>query len=287
MTLQDPLEIVPATSTDPLDLCEAFNAAFADYLIGAPHLAPAQWPGFLKRQGVDLRLSLAARRADGAVLAFALVGCFSDRFGQRTRLATMGARPEARGTGIAPCLLDEVIAHTRARGASALELEVFAQNTVALRLYRSRGFAPLCELYGYEGAPQAVSAHASGDEPTSASTEEAAAWLRERDLRDLPFQVSAGALEGSATPPIAWRMGDAQLMFAVRDALHLGVMSLVDTSGRQSDARRLLRALRRAYPEATLHVPQLQRLDVGGEALEAEGFARLPLHQLLMRRGLQ
>lgn len=286
MALQDKLEIVPAANVAPLALCEAFNTSFADYLIGPPQLAEAQWPGFLKRQGVELCLSLAVLRPDGTVLAFALIGRFADRFGQRTRLATMGARREARGTGIAPQLLDEVVGQARARGASAIELEVFAQNTVALRLYRSRGFAPVCELYGYEAMPEGVPRDAGSDGLMQVSSEGAAAWLRARDVRDLPFQVSAGALEGSATPPMAWRLGEAQLVFAARDALHLSVMSLVDTGAGQADARRLLRALRQTYPEATLRVPQLQRLDVGGAALEAEGFTRLPLYQLLMRRML-
>jgi ribosomal protein S18 acetylase RimI-like enzyme len=287
MTKLPDLPIVPATAVPARALCNAFNAAFSDYLIGPPQLSEAQWPAFLRRQGAELPLSLAAQRDDGQVMAFALIGRFHDRFGLRTRVATMGARRDARGTGLAPRVLDEAIRQAAERGAPALELEVFAQNTIALRLYRSRGFEPVCELFGYEAAPRSRDDFPATQPAFQVTPDGALAWLRTRDVRDLPYQVSAGALEtGGSTPPIAWRLGDAQLVFAARDAAHLSLASLVDTGPEQMDARLLLRALRGQYPAATLRVPQLQRMDLGGAALEAEGFTRLPLHQWLMRRAL-
>jgi len=279
----DSLHIIPASSVPTSALCAAFNAAFADYLIGPPQVPEAQWPTFLRRQGVELAFSRVALRGD-EVLAFALIGRFSDRFAQRTRVATMGARPETRGTGIAPRLLEQVVAEVRERGEAALELEVFAQNTVALRLYRAQGFTPVCELHGYESAPVSPEDWPPTQPPYQVTLEGAAAWLRAHAVPDLPFQVSAAALGANATPPlVAWRAGDAQLVFTARDAAHVSIASLFDASETQADAQLLLRALRGQYPAATLRVPQLQRLDLGGRALEAVGFQRLPLYQLLMR----
>ena len=121
--------------------------------------------------------------------------------------------------------------------------------------------------------------------PYQVTLEGAAAWLRAHAAPDLPFQVSPPALDANATPPlVAWRAGDAQLVFTARDAAHVSIASLFDASAAQADAQLLLRALRGQYPAATLRVPQLQRLDLGGHALEAVGFQRLPLYQLLMRR---
>ena len=276
-----------AANVPPAALCAAFNAAFADYLIGPSHLPETQWPSFLRRQGVDLALSsVALAPGDAAkVLAFALVGRFTDRFGLRTRVATMGARREARGTGIAPQLLEHVSEQAHARGDAALELEVFAQNTVALRLYRAQAFTPVCELYGYESSPVSPGDWPPTQPPFQVTLEGAAAWLRAHAAPDLPYQVSASALDATATPPQqAWRTGDAQLVFTARDSVHVSIASLFDASQAQVDAQLLLRSLRRQYPAATVRVPQLQRVDLGGRALEATGFQRLPLHQLLMRR---
>jgi GNAT superfamily N-acetyltransferase len=93
-------------------LCDAFNAAFANYVVTFPTLDVAAWRATVGRQGCDLTLSLAACEAS-RVMAFALV---TPRGAKITRIATMGARPEARGTGIAGALLDRALSEARARG---------------------------------------------------------------------------------------------------------------------------------------------------------------------------
>lgn len=267
---------LPASAVSPASLCAAFNAAFADYLAGAPDLPLEAWPVFLRRQGVSLDTSRVLA-SEGDVLAFALVcpraGC--------SRIATMGARPAARGTGAAPRLLDLVVAEAAARGDSSVELEVFAQNTRALALYRSRGFAPVVELHGYERGPD-LAADPGEDAFVATSPDEAIARLAA--VEGLPYQVSGAAVATAPVAPTAWRHGDALLLFAARRPDHVDVVALVDTGPDQRDARALLRALLRRHPSARVRVPQLQRDDLGGRALLAEGFARLPLHQLLMRR---
>jgi len=149
------LRLLSAADLTPADLHAAFGAAFADYLIGPFSLPLAAWPGFLARQGVDLTLSRAALDGEGRILAFCLVAP-RPALG-RWRLGTMGALPAARGSGAAPALLDDFIARAAAAGQGAVELEVFAQNARALRLYQGRGFAPLHELHGYVAEPGCVS----------------------------------------------------------------------------------------------------------------------------------
>jgi ribosomal protein S18 acetylase RimI-like enzyme len=274
--------IQPATDFPESALCDAFNAAFSDYLIGPPNLRHEDWPAFLRRQGVTLPASRVIADAAGQVQAFALVG----RLGPHSRLATMGARPEARGSGAAPQLLDHVLAEARQRGDQRFELEVFARNARALALYKSRGFEPMVELFGFLRLPAPPLA---GDvvTPAEVAIDDAAAWLRELNLVALPYQVSADAVLAAPPPVVAWRHGRAQLVFSVRDPQQIGVVSLVDTGPAQDDARALLRTLARRHPESSLRVPQVQLSDLGGLALEAEGCKRLDQHQWLMHLALR
>lgn len=279
--------LVSAAELAPARLHAAFGAAFADYLIGPFTLALEAWPAFLARQGVELALSRAALDAAGEILAFCLVAP-RPRLA-RWRLGTMGAVPAARGSGAARALLDDFIARAGAAGQRAVELEVFAQNERAVRLYRGRGFDVRHELHGYLAAPGLVLPAAV---PAAAAVEhiepaEALAWLEAAELRipDLPLQVGPGALH-AAQGLRAWRHGAAQLLFGRPDEATVAIASLIDTDPAQAGARTLLRALRAEFPQATLRVPQLQRLDLGGRALRELGCVPQPLHQLLMQRPL-
>lgn len=282
--------LVPATDLAPADWHAAFTAAFADYLIGPFNLTLAQWPGFLARQGIDLALSRAAV-VDGVLVAFALVAPRWER--GRWRLGTMGALPAARGTGAAPALLDDFIARAREANVGTLELEVFAANERALRLYQGRGFEIVHPLRGYERASGPTASEAPSVQP--AKLDEAWAWLDAVDARiaDLPLQVTPRVLRVAAAaapadaPLQAWRHGEAQLVFSEQPAQRaVAVNSLVDLDPAQAGAQALAQALVAQYPGHTLRVPALQRPDLGGDALQRVGFERQPLHQWLMRRAL-
>jgi hypothetical protein len=82
----------------------------------------------------------------------------------------------------------------------------------------------------------------------------------------------------------AWREGSAQLVFAEGSADKIVVHSLVDEDPQQRDAEALVAALMARYPDRAINVPQLQRHEVGGGALERLGFERSPLHQVWMVR---
>ena len=267
----------------------AFVEAFADYLIGPFSLAPAQWPGFLARQGVDLALSRAALR-DGQLAAFALVAPRPAH--GRWRLATMGARPSARGSGAAPMLLDDFVGRAAGAGQGSVELEVFAANERALRLYRGRGFEIVHPLMGYER-----SAPAGRAMPPVEGVPLPAAWTwldaAEARVPDLPLQVTASVLRVAAAtapeghPLQAWRQGSAQMVFAEQPSgAAVVIHSLVDLDPGQAGALALAEGLAARYPGRTLRVPALQRPDVGGRALERAGFVPQPLHQWLMRRSV-
>ena len=263
---------------DAAALHAAFVEAFSDYLIGPFQLSIAQWPTFLGRQGVDLSLSRVVVR-DGAPGAFCFVAQRPEC--RSWRLATMGATPAARGTGAAPALLDDFIERASQAGLAAVELECFAQNTRALRLYEGRGFRTVDALHGYELPALGGEAEAP---PPPVDLEDAFGWLDQCGI-DLPLQVTPRSLR--ALPGLqAFRAGSAQAIVSLLGDQRLQVHSLVDRDDRQREAEALLQAVRRAHPQRSLHVPQLQRAGVGGEALERLGAKRLPLHQVWMRRDL-
>lgn len=280
---------IPAHTLPADALHHAFSEAFADYLIGPFQLSPAQWPGFLARQGVDLSLSRAILAPAGPCLAFALVAPRPDE--RRWRLATLGARPSARGSGVAAQLLDDMLVRARSAGQEAVELEVFAQNPRALRLYQGRGFEVRHALHGFSlqapppqgetAAPPPIQAVPRGD---------ALAWLAQARRRwpDLPLQVSDLALQHQADW-LAWQApsgteATAQLVASLPDAHSVLVHSLV--SAQAEAAAALLDGVLQAHPGRRLRVPPLQRDDLGGQVLRARGATVEPLHQLWMWRPL-
>jgi ribosomal protein S18 acetylase RimI-like enzyme len=288
--------LVAGTDLPDADWHAAFTDAFSDYLIGPFKLTLAQWPGFLARQGVDMALSRAAL-AGGRLLAFALTAPRAGLRPPRWRLGTMGAVPAARGAGLAPLLLDDFLARAQAHGAGHAELEVFAANERAVRLYQRRGFEVVHGLYGYERAADAPpAAGPPADDPLAAPQavplDDAWAWLdeTERRLPDLPLQVTSSVLAvAAATSPgtlQAWRVGNAQLVFADRPGEPVLLHSLIDADPAQAGALALAQGLVAALPGRVLRMPPLQRADLGGNALERAGFVRQPLHQWLMRRAL-
>ncbi|HEY1227198.1 MAG TPA: GNAT family N-acetyltransferase, partial [Ramlibacter sp.] len=204
--------LVPADAVEPAHLHAAFTQAFADYLIGPFELALAQWPQFLARQGVSLALSRVAMNGDEP-LAFCLAAPRPEV--RSWRLGTMGAVPAARGSGAAPVLLGDFIVRAKAAGMAFVELECFAQNTRALRLYEGRGFATVDTLHGYERAAGPLPQAAPGV-PTTVALDDAFAWLDacQQSGCELPLQVTSRALGASQAPLQAWREGSAQVVFS-------------------------------------------------------------------------
>jgi ribosomal protein S18 acetylase RimI-like enzyme len=276
---------VPACDLEPAQLHAAFTNAFSDYLIGPFSLPPEQWPRFLARQGIALAHSRVALGPQG-ILAFALTAPRADQ--ASWRLGTMGALPAARGSGAAPALLDEFIARAQAHGQARVELECFAQNTRALRLYRSRGFEAVASLWGYQREAAEIGGPGSDAGVQGVTLDEAWAWIEHvsRRRRDLPFQVTPASLRAQPLVLQAWRCGDAQLVAAESAPGQFTVLSLLDETAAQEGAERLLRHLLQRAPAPGLAVPQLQRDDLGGLALQRLGARKLPLHQLLMHKPL-
>jgi GNAT superfamily N-acetyltransferase len=285
------IDIVPAAEFEAQALAACFTDAFEGYLAGTIVLTGAALPGFLRRQGADLALSRCVS-VDGRLAGLAFVG----EFDGRRRVGGMGVRHEARGTGASRRLLERVIDDARAAGMHAVELEVFAQNTPALRLYRALGFGEIAALWGFTREPATEGREderyaydlAEGDarEPLALTLDDAADWLLAHGPRDLPYQASGHALRRTDPATRVWRLGQALMAALEVPDGPLIVPLLVDADPAQADARRLLAHLARRWPAHRVRVPQLMRDDVAAQAFRAAGFAALPLHQLHMRLAL-
>jgi GNAT superfamily N-acetyltransferase len=275
------VKIVPASGFGADALAACFTAAFDGYLAGSIAMDAATLPRFVARQGADLGLSRCVVDDAGTLAGL----CFVGEFARRRRVGGMGVPAHARGTGAAGLLLRQVIDDARADGLDAVELEVFAQNEPAVRLYRAHGFAELAPLWGFERAPGA--AGPAEVAPKRIAARCAGRWLRARGHPDLPYQVSGHALAHADAASTLWRIGRGLVQFAEVAPQRLSIGLLNDLAPDQHDARRLLGALIAAHPAHTLRVPQLIRDDVAGAAFRAMGFQPLPLHQLQMRLALR
>lgn len=275
----DELHIAPATSVDSDAIRDCLNEAFSDYLIRMPTFEAGSWPSFLHRQGVDLALSRVGVRHD-KVEAFSLV---TSRGTDRWRVAVMGARLAARGTGIAPRLLDETMSDAQSRGLRSVELEVFAQNERAFRLYQSRGMNPATGLHGFE----APAGRQGANIPVTAVTHQAAA-RRANEIeagadKPLPWQVCGDAILRMPGVPHCWQHETAQVVFTELTGL-VQVLSLLDSSPDYRNAGALLAALRATHADDVLRAPQLQAEHGPAQAFRSAGWMQAPLYQHLMVR---
>lgn len=238
-------EIVAAGDLEPARLHAAFTAAFADYLIGPFELAPAQWPQFLARQGVELGESRVAVQR-GEPIAFCLAAPRPEV--DSWRLGTMGALPAARGSGAAPALLDDFVARAQAAGVRSVELECFAQNTRALRLYEGRGFQQVDALHGWRHA--GGTAIGSTDIPGPIALPDAFDWLDACAAAGitLPLQVTPRSLRALPVTLQVWRRGHAQLVLSEGADARIQVHSLVDRLSRTTGCTRVGRGPLLALP---------------------------------------
>jgi GNAT superfamily N-acetyltransferase len=281
--------IAPAATIPATRLHAATVAAFSDYVAGPMQLTLEQWPSFVERQGIDLARSRVVVQ-DGSVVSFAFACPRADD--RRWRLAVMGALPAARGTGAATGLLDDFLARAKAEGMAHAELECFAANERALRLYRSHGFEEACALDGWklpaDAAPaparDASALDARGVREVDRAT--AFAWLAEADRRIawLPFQNTERCMSAQVRPLTFWQCGNALMLFSVLEGTATHIHVLIDLDPALRDAETLAHAIRAAHPDA--FAPPILRADLGGEALGRAGFVRQALGQVLMRRVL-
>ena len=99
-----------------------------------------------ERELADPRYTLRLAEQDGQAVAFAKLGPPGLPFavtGPTAELKQFYVLKPWHGTGVAPALMDWVLAESRARGAGPLFLSVFVDNHRAQKFYTRYGFEPV------------------------------------------------------------------------------------------------------------------------------------------------
>lgn len=282
MPAMTPALAVPAHRVRARDLHRAVAAASRDDAFAPLDVPAALWPRFLELQGVDLLESFVAVRK-GSIDAFVLASCRADT--NRTRIALMGTRQEARRRGLAGMLLDEIAARARSQRREAVELQCFADNDAAVRLYGGRGFDVAYDMHTHVSLPP----HAACAVPAADAVDMEAAleWLGAAVAGglDLPFQSTPQGIRPASTPLVAWRAGGAQAIVTESSSGKAVVLSLVELDPAHSGSDAVVASLKLRWPHLPLHAP-LQRAQPGDGVLARAGFARLPACQHMMRKSL-
>jgi ribosomal protein S18 acetylase RimI-like enzyme len=135
------IEVRPTRISDAASFCEAVNAVAAEqvYLATVDGFSLAQTRAFVE-QVVAVSLPQVMAVAKDQVVGFCdIMPNPAKGFTHVGRLG-MGVRSEWRRQGIGRKLLDACLELARKAGIEKVELEVFADNLGATRLYQSFGF---------------------------------------------------------------------------------------------------------------------------------------------------
>lgn len=135
------IEIRPTRTSDAASFCEAVNAVAAErmYLATVDGFSPAQTRAFVE-QVVAVSAPQVMAVVNAQVVGFCdIMPNPAKGFTHVGRLG-MGVRSEWRRQGIGHKLLDACLTLARRAGIEKVELEVFADNLGATRLYQSFGF---------------------------------------------------------------------------------------------------------------------------------------------------
>ncbi|OIH99430.1 hypothetical protein BIU97_05350 [Curtobacterium sp. MCBA15_009] len=143
-SVPDGLVVRRTTADDIEPMRLAKNDAFRDHWGSQPMVA-ADWHGFLTAPKSRPDLSRVVVDGDGSVLAFAVVESDPESFAARGHsfgyVHWVGVVRAARGTGLAPIVLDAALQAIRADGLAAAVLHVDAENpSGAGRIYERLGF---------------------------------------------------------------------------------------------------------------------------------------------------
>ncbi len=123
-------EIRDASARDARDLTALHAEAF-----------DAPWTAKTLAQLMCAEGVFALATPDGFILVRAAAG--------EAEVLTLAVRPEARRQGLGRSLIESASARAAAAGAASLFLEVAADNTAALALYRGCGFEPVGRRVAY------------------------------------------------------------------------------------------------------------------------------------------
>jgi ribosomal protein S18 acetylase RimI-like enzyme len=212
---------------------------------------------------------------------------FITRRGWTSRVGGMAVAKGLRGAGLGRRVMGDAIAGARARGDHALLLEVIEQNTPAVALYASLGFARVRRLVGWRcenPAPGDAADALREIDPLEVSR----VVQREGDA-DLPWQLAPETLAAAAAPARAFTLdGHAYALVgnAQAEALSLSALVVPRAERRRGWGTRMLRAISTAFPYRTFSVTSILPEETAPEFFVRAGWERHPITQFEMRLDL-
>jgi GNAT superfamily N-acetyltransferase len=252
------------------------NQAFADYVVTIP-FNEASLRSAERMDDVRLALSPVVLLG-GEPVGAALIA----RRGRESRVAGMGLLPAARRKGVGRLLMAHLLAAARARRERRIVLEVIGQNTAALRLYESVGFARRRRLVGFAGA--APTGLAADPGLTEVPVQVVAAAIARAPAVDWPWQISAETIARLPAPAIGYTLDGAATSVLNPAGPVASFRGLVVEGDERREERvtRLLRAVMARHAAVTeWRMSALLPEECAG-GLEAAGLARTELYQWQM-----
>ena len=199
------------------------------------------------------------------------------------RIAGMGIVPEGRSRGAGRALVMRLLEDARARGDSALNLEVIEQNERALRLYEALGFERIRRLSGFEGHFTNTRAASDDARQRIEILEPRFLWTSEAP-DDLPWQCSARSAQRLVPPFAALRRGPSAMVISDPTMPRIAIRAIRTSSElrKRGHARALLQGAAALFPDKDWSVNVLCPEELANLFLTA-GLQRSKLTQIQMR----
>ncbi len=206
------------------------------------------------------------------------------RRGWTSRIAAMAVAPEVRAKGFGKRILQGAIREASSRGDRSLLLEVFEQNTPAVKLYTGLGFAPLRRLVGYHRELGAVAPNTLDTLSELDPLYFARVVAREGEA-NLPWMLAAETLPAAVYPARAYHLDHhayALIDDPDSDTIFLSALVVPRLHRRKGWGTRLVRALYAAFPNQAWSIPAVVPEELAPGFFAQCGWKRQSMSQMEM-----
>ncbi|AWD22669.1 GNAT family N-acetyltransferase [Fuscovulum blasticum] len=274
-------QVVPLWTRPLAEICAILNSGYEGYVVPVRFDEAALMRRVLAEH-IDLSASglLSAGKAGPAGILLVA------RRGRISRIAALGLRPAWRGAGLGGRAVRWAIDTARARGDSALILEVIEGNDPAVATYRKAGFTDRRRLVSYShpgdegrdaGAAQAVS-------PAEVLPLLLGAWPA-----GASWQTDPRCHAGAVAPVEAFTDAAgaaAALVDRTGPAARLLALAVRPEARRRGAGRALMRAAMAQTPGKPWTISATLPEGMAEGFLQATGWTRTPLRQIEMEHRL-
>jgi GNAT superfamily N-acetyltransferase len=177
-----------------------------------------------------------------------------------------------------------VIGEALERGDRSVLLEVFENNTPAVKLYEGLGFEPLRRLVGYHHEPGGATPDGA-DTLSELDPLDLARIVAREGEANLPWMLAAETLSGSVSPARAFHLDHrAYVLIGNPDANVISLSALVvpRANRRNGWGTSLMQALFATHPDKAWSIPQIVPEELAPEFFARCGWELMDTNQLEM-----